>query len=49
MGRNILRGVNSHGPELENIEMRLMDTNTFLLEDDRSFGVKLNSNDKNQE
>ena len=29
--------------------MCLMDTDTFLLEKDRAFGVKLNSNDKNQE
>lgn len=49
MSRNILRSVNSHSSKLKDVEMCLMDTNTFLLEEDRSFGVKLNSNDKNQE
>ena len=49
MSRNIIRCINAHSPELENIKMCFMNANTFLFEQNRPFGINLNSNNENKE
>ena len=47
MGRSILRGVSTHGAELVDVKMGLVQANTFLLEEHRTLAIEFDG-DGNQ-
>lgn len=49
MGRDIARSIDAHGPELQDVEVGLMDADSLLAEEDRAARVELDRDDDSQE